>query len=376
MTTQLVLTNAKIVLPDQVIDGSVGISGGLIAEIQPGAAAGEDMDGDYLIAGVVDLHTDNLERQVLPRTRARWPSRAALLAHDAQCAAAGITTVFDALCLGEAGGDDDRPRTCREGVADLDAMAGTGLLKSDHILHLRCEMPAVGLLDQLEPLADHKLLRMISLMDHTPGFGQYSDLVAHRAGRAREGRTEDEIEAELATLYDQRAKLRGPNRQALLARMAGYPVTIASHDDATEAEIAENVADGILVSEFPVSLVAARAARNSGMAIIGGAPNLVRGGSHSGNVAVAELLQHGLIDALASDYVPPSLVHAAFLAASITGMALPAAIALVTQAPARIAALHDRGAIAPGLRADLVRVRVHQGVPVVRQVWLAGNRVI
>jgi alpha-D-ribose 1-methylphosphonate 5-triphosphate diphosphatase len=376
MTTQLVLTNATIVLPDQVIRGAVAVREGLIADVQPGAVSGEDLDGDYLIAGAVDLHTDNLERQVLPRTKARWPSRAALLAHDAQCAAAGITTVFDALCLGEAGGDDDRPRTCREGVADLDAMAGTGLLKADHILHLRCEMPAVGLLEQLEPLADHPLLRMISLMDHTPGFGQYSDLAAHRAGRTREGRTEAEIERELSALYDQRAKLRGPNRRALLARMAGYRVTIASHDDATEGEVAENVADGIMVSEFPVSLIAARAARASAMSIIGGAPNLVRGGSHSGNVGVADLLQQGLLDALASDYVPGSLVHAAFLAAELVGLGLPAAIGLVTQAPARMVGLADRGAIAPGLRADLVRVRVHEGVPVVRQVWLAGNRVI
>ncbi len=372
----MTLTNAAIVLPDRIVHGSLTVRHGLIAGIQPGPATGTDCDGDYLIPGAVDLHTDNLERQVEPRQNARWPSRAALLAHDAQCAAAGITTVFDALCVGQAGLADDRPRTCAEGVADLDALAPSFLLKAEHFLHLRCELPAAGMLEQLAALADHKLLRLVSLMDHTPGAGQFTDLPRYRAMLLQDGMPDAEVAPRMEALRAQQAGWSAPNRAALLARDWPHPVVLASHDDATTADVDLAAACGITISEFPVSLAAAAHARARGMAVIAGAPNLVRGGSHSGNVAAAELLAAGLVDALASDYVPASLVHAAFLAAGIGGMGLPRAIALVTSAPARLAGLADRGALLPGQRADLVRVRVHEGLPVVRQVWRAGERVI
>ena len=176
-------------------------------------------------------------------------------------------------------------------------------------------------------------------------------------------------------LTAQRARLRTPNRRALLARVAGLGVVLASHDDRTEADIAENVADGIRISEFPVSMEAALAARAQGMAVIAGAPNIVRGGSHSGNASAAEMVRAGAVDALASDYVPASLVEAAFLSAADAGIALHGAVALVTDTPAQLAGLPDRGRIEAGLRADLVRVRLHEGMPVVRQVWQAGERV-
>ncbi len=139
-----------------------------------------------MIPGVVDLHTDNLERQVQPRSNARWPSRSAMVAHDAQCAAAGVTTVLDALCLGDLGFDKDRIRTFLDGVADGDALAGTGLLKSDHYLHLRCELPAADMMALLDPVADHPRVRMVSLMDHSPGVGQYPTWTATApCGRGR-----------------------------------------------------------------------------------------------------------------------------------------------------------------------------------------------
>ena len=373
-----VLTNARIVLTDQVIHGTVTLAGTLIAEVAEGRSAlptAIDCEGDFLIPGVIDVHTDNLERQVQPRHTARWPSRSALVAHDAQCAAAGVTTVLDALCVGDLGFDRGRLQTYRDGVADLDALAGTSLLKSEHFLHLRCELPAVDMMDLAEPALDNPRLRMVSLMDHSPGVGQYADLDRYRALKLREGVPEDVIDRRIGELQQQRAQWRTPNRRALLARLAGHDVHLASHDDRTEDEIEENFRDGIRISEFPVHMIAARAARARGMEIIAGAPNIVRGGSHSGNVAVAELVRAGVVDALASDYVPASLVEAAFTAGSLTGISLPEAVALVTHRPARMCSLTDRGHIAAGLRADLVRVHVHEDLPVVRQVWRAGERV-
>ena len=379
---ETILTNARLVLRETVCDGTLVLRGGRIAEAQPGrshAAAAVDCDGDTIIPGVVDLHTDNLERQVQPRQAARWPSRSALLAHDAQCAAAGVTTVFDALCLGDLGFDESRMRTFREGVADLDALAPTGLLKSEHFLHLRCEMPASDVLDLLDPVADHPAARMLSLMDHSPGVGQYATLDRYRAMRRASGITADFVERRIAELVAQRARLRTPNRRAILARVASRAaagaIVLASHDDETAAEIAENIADGIGISEFPVTAVAAAAARRGGMTVIAGAPNIVRGGSHSGNVNAIDLVRAGDVDALASDYVPAALIEAAFICADTTPLGLPAAIALITDRPARMAGLGDRGRLEAGLRADLVRVRPHEGLPVVRAVWRAGERV-
>ncbi len=379
--TETVFTHATLVLPDAVVAGTLVVRDGRIAGIQPGAAGlpgALDLDGDHLIPGVVDVHTDNLERQVEPRASARWPSRSAMLAHDAQCAAAGITTVLDALCLGDLGFDEGRMQTARDGVTDLDALSGTGLLKAEHFLHLRCELPAADMMEMFDPVADHPLVRMVSLMDHSPGVGQYADLAHYRRLRRRGGLDEAAIEARIAALVEQRDRLRGPNRRALLARLAaravGRAVTLASHDDRTREEIAENAADGIAISEFPVSLEAALAAHASGMSVIAGAPNIVRGGSHSGNVAASALLDAGAVDALASDYVPASMIEAAFMAAR-RAASLSASVAMVTSAPAGMARLPDRGQLATGLRADLVRVRLHEGRAVIRAVWRGGERV-
>lgn len=375
----MILTNARLVLPDAIVHGTIVLDGDLIAEIQPGNSAAPgaiDCAGDTIMPGVVDLHTDNLERQVQPRSNARWPSRSAMFAHDVQCAASGVTTVMDALCLGDLGFDKGRERTFREGVIDLDALADTGLLKAEHFLHLRCELPAPDMLALFDPVADHKRVRMVSLMDHSPGVGQHNDLDHYRRLRAKEGHPPDWIERRIVELQAQRERIRNPNRRALLDRMQGHAAVLASHDDRTVEEIAENDADGIRISEFPVALVAAQEAGRRGMQVIAGAPNIVRGGSHSGNVSAAELVREGAVDALASDYVPASLVEAAFACVREAGITLPEGIALVTANPARMAALHDRGRLHPGLRADLVRLREHEGMPVIREVYRSGERVI
>ncbi|MGA9867910.1 MAG: alpha-D-ribose 1-methylphosphonate 5-triphosphate diphosphatase [Acetobacteraceae bacterium] len=377
MNDETILTNAMIVLANEVVGGTLVLRGGTIADIQPGLSGlpgGLDMGGDHLIPGIVDLHTDNLERQVQPRSNARWPSRSAMIAHDSQCAAAGVTTVFDALCLGDLGFDKGRVRTFREGVADMDVLGSAGLLRAEHFLHLRCEVPADDMLALFEPVADHPRVRMVSLMDHTPGVGQYADLDYYRALRRSGGLDDEAIDRRMVELRANRVRLRGPNRSTVLARLHGRAVALASHDDRTEDDVRENAAAGVRISEFPVTMAAARAAKASGMAVIAGAPNIVRGGSHSGNVAAVDLIEAGAVDAFASDYVPNSLVEAAFLCAR-RGVVLHAAVALVTAAPARIAGLADRGRLEPGLRADVVRVRLHDDIAVVRATWSAGERV-
>jgi alpha-D-ribose 1-methylphosphonate 5-triphosphate diphosphatase len=258
-------------------------------------------------------------------------------------------------------------------VADLDALTATDLLKAQHFLHLRCEVPALDMLPLFDTVADNILVRMVSLMDHSPGVGQYANMDFYRELRRRGGMDDDYIERRILELQAQRERVRLPHRRALLDRVAGRDIALASHDDRTEAEIAENAADGIGISEFPVTMAAAQAAKAAGMQVIAGAPNIVRGGSHSGNVSAADLVEIGAVDAFASDYVPNSLVEAAFQCAQRIG--LPQAIALVSERPAQLTGLSDRGRLVAGQRADVVRVRVHDNLPVVRQVWRSGERV-
>jgi alpha-D-ribose 1-methylphosphonate 5-triphosphate diphosphatase len=379
MIQETIFTNAILVLPDETLTGSIVVRGQTIIEVQPGRShlmAALDLDGDTLIPGLVDIHTDNLERQVQPRSLARWPSRSAMVAHDAQCAAAGVTTVLDALCLGDLGFDKERIQTFRDGVVDLDALTEAGLLKADHFLHLRCEVPATDMLELFDPVANHPLIRMISLMDHSPGVGQYANIDFYRKLRRQGGLDEDAVERRIQEMQAHRARWRDPNRKALLDRVRGTSIALASHDDRTEEEIAENAADGIRISEFPVTMEAAMAARRAGMQVIAGAPNIVRGGSHSGNVSAMDLVRAEAVDAFASDYVPPSMVEAAFQCVREQQLSLSAAIAMIADHPARMAGLPDRGRLETGRRADVVRVRLHGTLPIVRQVWRAGERVI
>jgi alpha-D-ribose 1-methylphosphonate 5-triphosphate diphosphatase len=379
MTAETILTNAILVLPEEALAGTLVIRAGRIAEIQPGrshAPSARDLEGDHLIPGIVDVHTDNLERQVQPRQNARWPSRSAMLAHDAQCAAAGVTTVLDALCLGDLGFDQGRGQTFLDGVADLDALADTGVLRAEHFLHLRCELPAADMVPAMEPVADHARVRMVSLMDHSPGVGQYRDIERYVAMRRKQTQmTVEQVQDRIAFLLDQRARLRDPQRAWLLDRIRHRDLPVASHDDETPEEVRRNLADGIRISEFPVTMVAAEAARDAGVEVIAGAPNIVRGGSHSGNVSAADLVRARAADAFASDYVPASMIEAAWRAVEEAAITLPQAVAMIADRPARMCRLDDRGRLAPGLRADLAQIRTVQGIPVVRRVWREGSRV-
>jgi alpha-D-ribose 1-methylphosphonate 5-triphosphate diphosphatase len=379
MSGETIFTNAQVVTEAEVFDGTVVLRGPEIVAVERGRsrlAAALDLEGDLLIPGLVDVHTDNLEKHMMPRPGVRWSARAALLAHDAQVASAGVTTVLDALCVGEVEHADQREQMFREGVAELRALAPRGLLRAEHLLHLRCELSVATMQESFEPVADDPLVRMVSLMDHTPGAGQFADVERYVKRNARTlGMTEAEARAYVARRRETRDRVRDANRDAILARLAGRPIALASHDDRTEDEVAAWHASGVRISEFPVSLVAAEAAKRHGMAVVAGGPNIVRGGSHSGNVAAADLVARGLVDVFASDYIPSSMLASALLLHDRHGIALPRAIATISAEPARMVGLDDRGRIAPGLRADLVQVHLADGHPLVRQVWREGRRI-
>jgi alpha-D-ribose 1-methylphosphonate 5-triphosphate diphosphatase len=376
--SQAVFRNARIVLADSVIEGSLSLADGVIADIAGGAMAqGEDFDGDYLIPGLVELHTDHLENHYRPRPGVFWDPMAALHAHDVQIAGSGITTVFDAVRIGS---DLDLPDMfghARGMVEAVRVARDAGWLRAEHLIHLRCELPSADVVEHFEALSDHSTTRLISLMDHTPGQRQFTSMDAYKLFYAKQlGVTSEETERYLAAALAQHERYAGPNRRALVARAQALGLAMASHDDATLAHVEEGINDGVAIAEFPTTLEAAAAAHDGGLAILMGAPNVVRGKSHSGNISATDLVRAGLLDILSSDYVPYALLQAAFvLPERVAGLGLPAALATVTANPARAAGLDDRGEIAIGKRADLVRVRVIGGLPMVRGVWRQGQRV-
>jgi len=377
MPQEFALTNARIVLEDEMITGSILMRDGLIAAIDRGPSAmADDMDGDYIIPGLVELHTDHLESHYNPRPGVLWDSIAALQAHDAQVAGSGITTVFDCLRLGS---DEDSGFKKGEMRAIADAIetaSAEDRLRASHLIHLRCEVSARDVLDHFEDFRTDPQVRLASLMDHAPGQRQFQTLDQYTLYyRKKRGLNDTDFERFIARRIEESARYAAPHRRAIVDACKERGIALASHDDATIEHVEESRAFGVKLAEFPTSMEAAKASHEAGMAVLLGAPNVVRGKSHSGNISARALANAGVLDVLSSDYVPFSLIHAPFVLADEGSMSLPEGIRLVSATPARTVGLEDRGRIAEGLRADLVRVRRHAGVPVVRAVWREGRRV-
>ena len=378
MTTETVLTNARLVLEDRVLSGSLVVRDGVIADIgEGGSASGVDMEGDYIIPGLVELHTDHLESHYSPRPGVRWNAISALQSHDAQIASSGITTVFDCLRLGSDEDDGFRNGEMRA-IADALAQArAENRLRADHLIHLRCEVSAADVLEHFADFSTDTQVRLASLMDHAPGQRQFQTMEQYTLYYKTKRGLSDEAFAHFVTRRQEAsARYSDTHRKALAAACAERGITVASHDDATLDHVAEAVGFGVRLAEFPTSIEAAQASHKAGMSVLMGAPNVVRGGSHSGNIAATDLARAGVLDVLSSDYVPFSLIQAPFvLADEIEDLDLPTAIRLVTATPAKTVGLDDRGSLTEGKRADLVRVRRGTGVPIIRSVWRQGERV-
>jgi alpha-D-ribose 1-methylphosphonate 5-triphosphate diphosphatase len=380
VTTHFILRNARIVTGGEIVDGSIEIRDGRIAALDAGmtAASAQDLDGDLLIPGLVELHTDNFERHMMPRPKVFWPEMPALLGHDAELAAAGITTVFDALGVGDsdmAGGI--RGRSMEGVLAAIDQAEARGALRAEHRLHVRVELPAPNAVELFRPFETHHRVGLISLMDHTPGQRQWENLEQARIYyTGKKGWSDALFDRKVAEAGALQERYVRPHRRHFVEYARAQSIALASHDDTKSQHVEEAHAEGVVISEFPTRVEAAQAARAHGMSIVMGAPNVVRGGSHSGNVAAVELARLGLLDTLSSDYVPASLLMAAFKLVAEAGFGLPQALATVSANPARAVGLTDRGEIAPGLRADLVQVRLIGNQPVVRAVWREGRRVV
>lgn len=378
MSQELILANARLILPNEIITGSLCVRDGVIADISSGAhmpKSAIDVQADFVAPGLIELHTDNLERHLMPRPKINWPHRAAIIAHDREMAGAGITTVFDAIRVGSRPSLNRRPKHARQIVDEIAVLRNADALRISHQIHLRAELCSEMLQDELDEFGPEDRIGIVSMMDHTPGQRQFKDLARYKTfACGKHGLEESKFDAHVAFLQELQITNATAHETATVAAARRFGATLASHDDTTVAQVANSHANGVTLAEFPTTLEAAEACHAVGIATILGAPNIVRGASHSGNVAAVDLAQASRLDILSSDYVPASLLMAAVQIGAVWSD-LPRGIATVTANPARKVGLEDRGRLETGLRGDVIRFALIEGTPVLKGTWYSGTLV-
>lgn len=371
------LTHANILLPDgELPDSALLIESGIITAIAPesgGRAAEINLRGKTLMPGAIDLHCDALEKEVEPRPNVHFPLDFACAQVDKRNAAAGVTTVFHALSFANHELGVRNNRFAAQIAQAVHAWAPYALI--DNRVHCRYEVTDPSGPEILLALLENNEMHMLSVMDHTPGQGQYQEITAYRQYLAL---TYDKSEAELDVIIEnKRVQANGAltRIQQLVAHARKNGIPVASHDDDSAEKVGLMHELGVGLSEFPINLEAAKTAQTLKMATIFGAPNILRGKSQSGAMRALDAILHNVADCLCADYHPATLLVAVFRLPELADMPLYAAARLVTVNPARAAGLNDRGEIAVGKRADLVAVGLTAGLPQVCKVWFAGKHV-
>lgn len=377
------ITNAKIVLSNEVIEGSVLIKEGLIADIQPEkktlSITGNTIDaqGQYLLPGLVETHTDNMDKFFSPRPKVKWPMLSAVSSHDALLISSGITTVLDAVSIGYEMDGGDRLESLDSMISSLEESQNSQYTRAEHYLHLRCELGNEKTLSLFDKFKNHPLLHLVSLMDHAPLQRQFVSIEKYREYyQGKYGFSEQRMQEFEKKQLESSAKWAEPNRKAIASFCQQQGVPTASHDDATEDHARESYVLGCCIAEFPTTMLAAKKSHDLGLSVVMGAPNVVRGGSHSGNIAASELAKAGILDILSSDYYPASLLDAVFILSNEEhGLSLPQSVNMVSFNPAKALGMNDRGNIAIGKRADLLLVDYDNKHAKVNHVLVKGQRV-
>ncbi|EMA06524.1 alpha-D-ribose 1-methylphosphonate 5-triphosphate diphosphatase [Haloarcula marismortui] len=366
------VVGGRVVTPDAVVEGGVRVEGDRVVDVGAVDADADtvvDADGRLVLPGLVDLHGDDIETHLHPRSGARMPPSMALASADRANLAAGITTKFHAISFED---DKDEDRSPELAATLTDAIAAANDLLADHRLHARCEVTQRRCVDAVLDVVENGDADLVSVMSHVPGKGQFRDVDAFkRYYENADERTVEEAEEMIAERTDiSMATLRKRvDRVVTAAHDAG--VVTASHDDENPTEVDRLSEAGVDITEYPITLETAERAADVGMTTAMGAPNLVRGESQWGNLSTADAIEAGVVDALVADYHPPSLLAGAFVD---TGEALPARVRRVSAVPADAVGLTDRGRIADGARADLLIVDPDP-TPTVTRALVAGQPV-
>lgn len=365
--TDYAIGNVRAVLPDRVLHRATvvvreGRIAGVVEDLQDSPA---DLDGrDLLLTpGFIDVHSDALEKERTPRPSAEVPIDFAIASYEGRIASAGTTTMFHGAAF-QHQTSRGLTRSTAKATETCLAVDGTASYRVDHrVLHrldILSEEGADALRRRLDGLGEHAPVQLVSHEDHSPGQGQYADPAVMRQylidGDGLSSREADVHVARLMREREEKQDIRDANLRWLASEVRAGRIRLMGHDPDSAEEISALVDRGGAVAEFPTTLEAAKAARDAELPIVAGAPNVLRGSSHAGNVSARELASYGLLDALASDYLPTGLLAAATLLAELELLDLPRAIGLITSGPARVAGLADRGALIEGMRADFTLI--------------------
>jgi alpha-D-ribose 1-methylphosphonate 5-triphosphate diphosphatase len=375
----MLIHNARIVLPHRVIDtGFVRLEAGRITAIGEGTARHLtdpdrlDAQQNWLLPGLIDMHTDAMDAEISPRRRADFPIEVAFRELERRMSGCGITTVYHSLHLGyESAERNSESKYTRRDIFERVHVLAQGRTLIHNKIHLRYELTGVYAYETALDLIETGRVQLLSIMDHTPGQGQTS-IANFKRYMARDGLTTAEAEARLAALRAT-PRLTAGQIGRLLAVAAQHGAVAASHDDDTAAKVDEMFGYGIRICEFPVSMEAAERGKALGMSVIGGAANVLRGGSLSGNLGVEAAIRAGVVDSLCSDYYPPAMLHSVFRLAN-AGLSMPDAVKLATLNPANAVGIGgETGSIEPGKAADLIVVDASAGAPLVTHTLVGGN---
>ncbi|OLZ39185.1 alpha-D-ribose 1-methylphosphonate 5-triphosphate diphosphatase [Natrinema saccharevitans] len=366
------VVGGRVITPEAVLEGGVRIEGDRIVEvgdIDDDADTVIDVNGRLIMPGLVDLHGDDIENHLHPRSGARMALPMALASADRANVAAGITTKFHAISFEL---DEEADRSPELAATLTAAITAADDLLVDHRLHARCEVTQKRCVDAVLEVVENGDADLVSVMSHIPGKGQFRDVEAFK--RYYENASEHTAE-EAEEMIEERtdiamATLRERVDEIVEAAHDTGAVT-ASHDDENPAEV-ERLADaGVDITEYPITLETAERAAELGMTTAMGAPNLVRGESQWGNLSTGDAIDAGVVDTLVADYHPPSLLAAAFVD---TGEPLPKRVNRVSANPADAVGFDDRGRIEVGARADLLVVD-RDPTPTVVSALVAGQPV-
>ena len=379
----IAIKNGRIITPDRIIEDKIllieqdRISG--FADSADGAEKVVNAHGRYVMPGIIDIHSDRLEQFIQPRPTSQMDFEFALKAYERDLLNAGITTIYHSIALVQ----DEliwtasvRSKENVQKIADLIANFHLRNHLIHHRFHLRIEIDYLAAFDIARDMLNQGKVHQMSFMDHTPGQGQYSDYkVYHETVSKHRGKELDRLGFEGVLEHHKNKPVLSFDKLKELAEIAhAKGVAVASHDDDTEEKLATNKRINVDISEFPITLGAARIAKAHGLYTVVGAPNILRGSSHSGNMSAAEAIMEDCADILCSDYYPAAILNSIFRMHVEYGVGLPRMVSLATLNPARAMRIdRNYGSIEQGKKADLLIVDMLDGYPVITHVFVDGR---
>ncbi len=378
-----ILRGGRIVTPDGILEEyEIHIKDGIISEIRPETTEETEhtlnLASCYILPGLIDIHSDYIEHMAAPRPTAMLNIPLALRECERELISHGITTMYHSISLHQSTDFPDNPIRQPEQIDKLVSLISSsrvGLHQIHHRFHARFEVDNFGMVEKIKCYIQNGDIHLISFMDHTPGQGQYRNMEIFRKTLKgyRAGITDSDVES-LVKERQTKEKLSLNTLKELADLALAHDVAIASHDDDTLTKLGLMKEMGVTISEFPITMEVAVEARRLGMHTVLGAPNILLGGSHSGNLSAEKAILEGAVDTLCSDYYPASMLHAVFQMHQRHNLPLSDLVNLVSLNPARAVGIGDMtGSITVGKQADLVIVELlPDGYPFVRDVLVEG----